>query len=409
MKVFIPFGILAMFSNVVCAQIAGIIPQDIVTTRLENAMIEPEGFLTWLGSAPDVANYTNEQSRLQRKVNKQSDEIITSTFATDSAEWTAIEFEPITPYTWKWVDMEVVKEDGTLALISLRRPNWWIVQNDAGKIGNTIFLDLPEMGINKRHATVIAIRVNQLDTRFWRGNINEESSYQPITGKFIHDSNGVVNLYFEDYAKPLGVTFTHRIWSVDRNNWIEASKLMPGEHVRTYGNKTVRMLRSSQQQGNQKVYNLEVYRHHNYFVSVAEVLVHNHCLDQRQLTNIIRQSRIPRDAGQPNLLNVKPGQGHVNRSKMNRIYDEILVNPNFWKNVDPSEGPIVIHRYNDGKMILMNGHHRYLALSAASRVEGFEMPDLKDPSIIVIKDFNLPSTGRKSFEWNKLTETRDIK
>ena len=140
---------------------------------------------------------------------------------------------------------------------------------------------MPEMGL-RGYAEVKNIRVNQLDTRFW--NENREGDYvsRPITGKFEHESNDVYYLHFGDNPHPLGVTGSHPIWSIDRNDWVGASELKIGEKVKTHDGLTVLHSRIKSAE-RQKVYNLEVYKDHNFLVSKDKILVHNTCLPIKSL------------------------------------------------------------------------------------------------------------------------------
>ena len=147
----------------------------------------------------------------------------------------------------------------------------------AEQIGNKVYLDMPEMGI-RGYAEVKNIRVNQLDTRFWNENRDGDYVSRPITGKFEHESNDVYYLHFGDNPYPLGVTGSHPIWSIDRNDWVEASELRIGEKVKTHDGLTVLHSRIKSAE-RQKVYNLEVYKDHNFLVSTDKILVHNSCGD----------------------------------------------------------------------------------------------------------------------------------
>lgn len=62
------------------------------------------------------------------------------------------------------------------------------------------------------------------------------------------------------------------------------------------------------------------------------------------------------------------------------------------------------HTSNTNSFSQTEHHHHFLALSAASRVEGFNMPDLNNEKIFLIKDFSKSSTGQHHFEWDALVE-----
>ena len=70
------------------------------------------------------------------------------------------------------------------------------------------------------------------------------------------------------------MTDNHPIWSHDRNEWIEASSLKIDELIRTHSGFT-KLIRKQKLKGTYTVYNIEVYRSHNYFASKGRVLAHN--------------------------------------------------------------------------------------------------------------------------------------
>lgn len=220
--------------------------------------------------------YTEEEINAQRLINgKTEDGIITYSPLSKEKEWTSIDVEVITPFSWKWIDLELTKEDGTLSTIHLRRPNWWFKELKADNVGNKIFLNMSEMGI-VGYATVRNIRINQLDTRFWDENRKGDYVNRPVTGKFEHESSDVYYLYFADNPEPLGITGSHPIRSDDRNDWIAARDLRIGEKVKTRDGATILKSRKKSIR-RQKVYNLEVYKDHNFLVSTDKILVHNSC------------------------------------------------------------------------------------------------------------------------------------
>jgi hypothetical protein len=230
----------------------------------------------WIDQPIPTTFYTSEEKEVQQTIHeKTEDGIITYAPLNEKRQWTEIDKEDITPYTWKWIDLELVKPDGSMSKIHLRRPHWWLKDRGADSIGKKIYLDIPEMGI-VGWATTKAIRLNQLDTRFWKENRKGDYVTRPITGKFEHESNNVYQLFFGNNATPLGVTGNHPIWSVDRQDWIEAVELNIGEKVKTYAGVSTLKTRKKIE-GTHKVYNLEVYRNHNFMVSEDAILVHNNC------------------------------------------------------------------------------------------------------------------------------------
>ena len=251
--------------------------------------LEREGFMTTsvhsrltatgLGKPQTLVTlqqYTPTQLQLQEVINNHvSESVVVYAPVSDPSEWTAIDREDITPYTWQWVDLQQVHANGDTTQISLRRPTWWLKEIHAHQVGDVVMLDLPDMGIHGP-AVVTNIRPNQLDTRVWHANKKDGYTTSPITGKFVHHSHDVYKLFFGDTGKPVGVTGNHRFWSVDRNTWVMAAALNIGEKVKTTQGWQVLNQRTKQDHP-ETVYNLEIYRVHNYMVSESTLLVHNEC------------------------------------------------------------------------------------------------------------------------------------
>jgi hypothetical protein len=160
------------------------------------------------------------------------------------------------------------KGDGSVASINLLRPLWWLEEANA-QVGGTIFLSMPEMGI-EGDAAVLEVGPCPVD------GDSLEPGRQIVTGTFVHQNALVLDLYFGNHAERLSATANHPIWSESRNVWVEAGKLKIGEYVATKDG-VAQLIRCSQRPGRHKVYNLEVHRTHNYYVSNLGILVHNSC------------------------------------------------------------------------------------------------------------------------------------
>lgn len=227
----------------------------------------------WVDAPVPVEYYSDDDIRQQQLINVEiTDAIVSYSPVGDEFEWKRTDYEDITPFTWKWVYLQVRHNDGLISEVSLRRPNWWIKQNNLDKVGNVTRIDLDEIDMHGS-VTVTEVAANQLDTRFWNEERNGDYVNRPIIGKFIHTSDNVYDLTF-DNASPLGITGEHPVWSYDREGWVHANELLAGEKVSTYFGIST-LVKSEKREGLHKVYNVEVYRSHNYFVSPGTILVHN--------------------------------------------------------------------------------------------------------------------------------------
>lgn len=237
-----------------------------------------------------VAFYSEEEIALQKTINeKVSDAILVYSPKNQTIDQTLIDQEEITPYTWKWIEFELYHGRGNKSTVTLRRPNWWINNVGADRIGKKIFMNMPEMGIVDS-ATVTQIYANQLDTRFWDECRVGDFVLRPITGKFVHESDNVYELCFDGDANPLRVTGNHRIWSETRSDWVEACKIEIGERVKTIRGGQI-LLKSIKKAGTFEVFNLEIYKDHNYHVSLNSILVHNVCFKHPEWTKLLTMAR----------------------------------------------------------------------------------------------------------------------
>jgi hypothetical protein len=75
--------------------------------------------------------------------------------------------------------------------------------------------------------------------------------------------------------RPIEPTGPHPFYSEDRDNWVEAKELQPGERLRTKSGEVAAVEWVRAKPGAYRVYNLEVEEEHQYFVSRLGVLVHN--------------------------------------------------------------------------------------------------------------------------------------
>ena len=185
----------------------------------------------------------------------------------------------VTPDTWRSLDLTLEKPDGSRASVQLLRPLWWLEQTGARE-GGIVDLTMREMGL-AGNATINKIRPCTADSR------DAKPGTQIVIGKIRHENAIVWDLVFDnDAAHPLGVTANHPIYSADRDDWVPAGEIEIGEHVRTrFG--TAKLTGKSQRPGRHEVYNIEVHRAHNYYVSQFGILAHNTGLDCGQGTPIV--------------------------------------------------------------------------------------------------------------------------
>ncbi len=182
------------------------------------------------------------------------------------------EFEEVDYRQWRWVELELTKPDGDLLKVGLGRPIAWLVVNDITP-GATTWLDLPEMGA-VGYATVVSVAPCP------DPGPKPHPDCRLVTGVFRHSSADCVNVHVAGLASPIGTTRNHRFWSEDRQAFVEAGDLHPGETLLTADGTPTSVLSITARPGLEPVYNLEVDVEHVYYVSVDGVLVHNTCARQ---------------------------------------------------------------------------------------------------------------------------------
>jgi RHS repeat-associated protein len=170
------------------------------------------------------------------------------------------------PTTWRKLTLEMIKSDGKRLDITLLRPLVWLEESQAD-IGATIYLDLPEMGA-QGFAKVRNIEPCPPIKR-GKGNV--------ITGTFHHEAANTIDIHVEGLSKPIGCTDNHPFWSVARNEFVEAGKLLPGEELQLYSGQTTKIVQIFPRQGSEQVHNLEVMNEHVYRVTDVGILAHNMC------------------------------------------------------------------------------------------------------------------------------------
>lgn len=172
--------------------------------------------------------------------------------------------------TWRKLTLRMPKDNGKWLTVELLRSLNWIEFEEA-KVGETIFLDLAEMGAFG-DAEVLSVEPCP-PIEPGKGNV--------ITGKFIHEveQGEVIELRFANQPEPTRVTKNHPYWSIDHDDFVPAGELNEGETVDGLrGETTVATITPSDYSG--RVYNLEIHGQHVYRVGSSGLLAHNACVDR---------------------------------------------------------------------------------------------------------------------------------
>jgi hypothetical protein len=147
--------------------------------------------------------------------------------------------------------------------IALLRP--WAMVEGLG-IGDTVPLNILELELEGRGRVVGVVACPPL----------EQGPGELVTGTMNHGNIDVWQLAIEGLEEPLEATGHHPFYSEDQLEFVPLRSLHVGERLRTRSGTAV-LQSISRKYGQWQVYNLEIGRVHQYYVSDVEVLVHNGC------------------------------------------------------------------------------------------------------------------------------------
>ncbi|MFM9965206.1 MAG: polymorphic toxin-type HINT domain-containing protein, partial [Planctomycetaceae bacterium] len=182
-------------------------------------------------------------------------------------EWT--DYGPFVRENWRVIHFLLTRPDGDLVRIWLARPTWWL-EAEQVKAGGKYEFDMEEVGAVGM-ADVLSIDECQEPPR------RQNEHHRLVTGKFEHEATNVIDLYVEGQDEPIGTTANHPFWSADRQAFVEAASLRPGENLLNAEGHRIQVVTHSARPGPQAVFNLEVDGTHVYHVSRTGCLVHNQC------------------------------------------------------------------------------------------------------------------------------------
>ena len=179
-----------------------------------------------------------------------------------TAEERASYQEPVS--TWRLVEMEVTGEDGHRVDVQLLRPRQWVEQHSADVSGQ-FPIDLEELGVSGMAGVLRVSPCPEI----------KPGNGQVVTGAFRHVGENLVKVHIEGETEPLVCTSGHPFWSEDRQKFVDAATLQPGEWLRTADHAVAKVVKVAGGPASETVYNIEVGLEHVYYVGEAGTLVHN--------------------------------------------------------------------------------------------------------------------------------------
>jgi len=165
--------------------------------------------------------------------------------------------------TWVTLGLALVKADGTPVKAEFLRPREW-VERLGLSVGGLLPVGVSELDIDCE-AIVTSItpcpKIAQGEGRV-------------VTGRFVtRDAGNLVTVALENGTE-IRATDVHPVWSVDREEWVPAGELEPGELVDTLAS-PVAVHAVDRLESALDVYNIEVHGEHVFRVTAEGVLVHN--------------------------------------------------------------------------------------------------------------------------------------
>ena len=167
---------------------------------------------------------------------------------------------------WARVSFLIVRDDLSVVEAEFIRPRAWIESLGLVK-GARLDLAVPELEIDGL-AEVTAVRDCPPIA---------EGEGRVVTGRFVtREAINVVTVRLANGTE-IRATDVHPVWSVDREEWVPAGELQPGEQVDTLAG-PVAVASVERLESRVDVHNIEVHGEHVFRVTADGVLVHNACL-----------------------------------------------------------------------------------------------------------------------------------
>ena len=171
--------------------------------------------------------------------------------------------------TWVTVSVRMTKRDGTVVKAEFLRPREWVTRHGI-VAGAALPMAIAELEV-EGDAVVTGIGPCPAIAA-GEGRV--------VTGRFLtREAGNLVRVALENGTE-IRATDVHPVWSLDREEWVPAGELEPGELVDTLAGPvavhSVQRLESALD-----VYNIEVHGEHVFRVTADGVLVHNACAPLR--------------------------------------------------------------------------------------------------------------------------------
>ena len=163
------------------------------------------------------------------------------------------------------LSLDLFKADGTVVKGEFLRPREW-VERLGLSVGGLLPVGVSELDIDCEAVVTGIAPCPEI----------AQGEGRVVTGRFVTRSAGNVVLVSLANGTEIRATDVHPVWSVDREEWVPAGELEPGEQVDTLAG-PVAVLSVERLESALDVYNIEVHGEHVFRVTADGVLVHNAC------------------------------------------------------------------------------------------------------------------------------------
>jgi hypothetical protein len=175
------------------------------------------------------------------------------------------------------------------AQIQLLRPLKWLLNHKIKQINDRVKLSIPEFGINNVEAIVTDIQPATLDF-----TDSDDNHTDIIIGIFKRYAKKVYTYTFIDNKgniKHINATPTHPFYVENRHRYVAVDQISPTDKLINSKGRIIKLICPFNQTHHcgklyntdgkpVAVYNIEVDRHHHYYVGDMMILVHNICGDE---------------------------------------------------------------------------------------------------------------------------------
>jgi YD repeat-containing protein len=171
----------------------------------------------------------------------------------------------VDPTTWRDIRLHMQNPDGSGDVLDVEvlRPVTWIAEVGAAS-GRWISFGLPEMGLYGPAEVETIAGVPPI----------QRGPGRVVRATVTHFNSHVHMLRFRETRENLEPTATHRLYSLDRQDWVPAAHLKVGERLWAEAG-AVTLESNVEKVGTERVYNIEVETEHSYLVGSTKVLSHN--------------------------------------------------------------------------------------------------------------------------------------